>query len=292
MNRPVTRRDILKTAAAAGSSLAFPASLRSETGEGEDRFKIGACDWSIGKGSRLEAMDLAAEIGLDGVQVSFGPPGQGADLREEATRKAYEDASKRTGVAIASLAMGCLNQIPLATDPRAETYVEDCIGVMGPMGQNRLLLAFFGEGDVREEDKLKKLIAVLKRLAPKAEKAQVVLGIESWLDAETHLRLIDAVGSAAVKVYYDVANMETRGYPLYEEIRFLGRKGLICEVHAKENGALIGEGKVDFRKVRSALDDIGYSGWLVLEGAVPPGAAIVESYKKNLRALRSIFGRE
>jgi len=289
MVNTMTRRDLLKTAAAMGSSLAFPGSFILAKGEKVERFKIAACDWSIGKGGQLDAMDFAAEIGLDGVQVSFGPPGKGADLREEETRKAYEDACQRTSVSIASLAMGCLNQIPLATDPRAERYVEDCIEVMGLLGQQRLLLAFFGKGDVREEDKLRQLVEVLKRLAPKAEKAEVILGIESWLDAETHLRLINAVGSPAVKVYYDVANMETRGYPLYDEIRFLGKKGLLCEVHAKENGALLGEGKVDFHKVHAALDDIGYSGWLVIEGAVPKGSSILEAYRKNLSYLRSVF---
>ena len=39
------------------------------------RFRIGACDWSIGQGGKIEALDVARQIGLDGVEVSFGPPG-------------------------------------------------------------------------------------------------------------------------------------------------------------------------------------------------------------------------
>jgi sugar phosphate isomerase/epimerase len=127
----------------------------------------------------------------------------------------------------------------------------------------------------------------LKEVAPKAEKAGVALGIESWLNADQHLKIIERVGSPAVKVYYDVCNSNDRGYNIYKEIRQLGR--LICEFHAKENGSLLGQGKVDFKKVREAMDDINYTGWIEIEGAVPPGKPMLESYRANCKFMREIF---
>ena len=41
--------------------------------------------------------------------------------------------------------------------------------------------------------------------------------IESWLNADQHLRILKAVGSPAVQVYCGVANMELRGYDIYRE---------------------------------------------------------------------------
>ena len=35
-------------------------------------FKIGACDWSLGKRGDPHALDVAKNIGLDGVQIDFG----------------------------------------------------------------------------------------------------------------------------------------------------------------------------------------------------------------------------
>jgi sugar phosphate isomerase/epimerase len=64
---------------------------------------------------------------------------------------------------------------------------------------------------------------------------------------------------------------------------------LICEFHAKENGALLGKGKVDFQRVRAAMDAIHYRGWVQIEGAVPKGGAMVESYQANQKFLRSIL---
>ena len=44
-----------------------------------------------------------------------------------------------------------------------------------------------------------------------------------------------------------------------------------------------------FKKVRAALDDIRYSGWIQIEGAVPPGAAMLDSYRKNLAFVRGVL---
>ena len=60
----------------------------------------------------------------------------------------------------------------------------------------------------------------------------------------------------------------------------------------KENGALLGQGRIDFKKVRAAIDDIGYRGAMQIEGAVPPGGKLVESYILNRRFLQGIFAPE
>jgi len=116
----------------------------------------------------------------------------------------------------------------------------------------------------------------------------VALGIESWLSADQHLDILQRVGSPAVKVYYDVCNSNDMGYDIYKEIRQLRNR--ICEFHAKENGSLLGKGKVDFHKVREALDDIKYKGWIQIEGAVPAGQPMLESYKANCAFMRQTFG--
>jgi L-ribulose-5-phosphate 3-epimerase len=52
---------------------------------------------------------------------------------------------------------------------------------------------------------------------------------------------------------------------------------------------LLGQGKVDFYKVRQAMDDIGYAGWVQIEGAIPPGGQMLESYRANCRFMRGIL---
>jgi L-ribulose-5-phosphate 3-epimerase len=253
-------------------------------------FKIGACDWSIGKTADPGALELAKEIGLDGVQVSLGTLADNMQLRRSAVRENYEAHATRHGVAIASLAIGELNSIPYKSDPRTVEWVSDSIDASRALGCRVVLLAFFGNGDLKGDPQgTSEVVRRLKSVAPKAEKAGVILGIESWLSAEEHMDIIERVGSRAVQVYYDVANSEKMGYDIYSEIRWLGNQNQICEFHMKENDALLGHGRVDFHKVRAAIDDIGYRGWMQIEGAIPPGATMLDSYKKNCRFLRGLF---
>jgi sugar phosphate isomerase/epimerase len=249
-------------------------------------FKIGACDWNLGKEGNPESFEVAKKIGLDGVQVSMCPDTD-LDLRNPKNRKAMLDASKATGVAIGSLALGCLNGTPYKSDPKTEKWVEDCIDVCQALGVKSVLLAFFGAGDLSGDKAGRdEVVRRLKKVAPKAEKAGVVLGIESYLPAREVLEMVNAVNSPGVGVYYDVWNPLTKGYDIYAEIRELGQH--ICEFHAKDDSKfLLGQGKVDFKKVREAMDAIGYRGWLHLEAGAPLG--LEESYKKDAEFLRSIF---
>ena len=255
---------------------------------GNRRFQIGACDWSIGKMCDPSAFQVGREIGLDGVQVSLGTVGNNMQLRTPEFQRQYQEAAHKAGLKIASLAIGELNEIPYKSDPRTVAWVSDSIDVCQALGLKVVLLAFFGNDDLRgDKAGIDEVVKRLKAVAPKAEKAGVSLGIESWLSAEEHLEIIHRVGSKAVKVYYDVCNSNDRGYDIYKEIRKLGK--LICEFHAKENGSLLGQGKVDFRKVRSAMDDIGYTGWIQIEGAIPPGGNMLESYRSNCSFMRGLF---
>ena len=109
----------------------------------------------------------------------------------------------------------------------------------------------------------------LQQVAPKAEQQGVVIGLENTLSAEDNLRLLDRVGSTAVKVYYDVGNSTDRGRDVLKEIRALGKR--ICEFHFKDAGYMLGQGRIDFKAVRQALDEIHYSGWIQIEAAAPHG---------------------
>ena len=285
------RRQLLKYSAA----LAFSAplvSLAEQAGIRKKRkFYIGACDWSIGKDSDVAAFDLAKQIGLDGIQVNMGSLKNNLHLRDKAVQQSYLEASKRTGVKIASLAIGELNNVPYKSDPQTEQWVLDSIDVARSLGVSVVLLAFFSKNDLRNDENGKKeVIRRLKDAAPKAERNGVILGIESYLGAAEHLQIMDAVGSNNVKCYYDFRNTADTGYDTIKEFKALGRKN-ICELHMKENGLLLGQGTLDWKIVRNAISDTGFygDGWMHIEWSMPNSADVVQSYRHNLKFLRTLF---
>ena len=277
------RREWLVRTTSAAAWLAMAPLLANA---GNRRFKIGAPDWSLRKQCDVAAFQIAKEIGLDGVQVSLGTVANNLQLRQAAVQQQYKAAASQTGVAIASMAIGELNSVPYKSDPRTIEWVSDCVDVMQALEVKVVLLAFFGKGDLCDDQAgVDEVVKRLKVVAPKAEKAGVVLGLENYLSAEQNLDILQRVGSHAVQVYYDVGNSIHKGYDIYKEIRML--KGKICEFHAKDGKSMLGAGQVDFHKVRAAMDEIGYSGWIQIEAAAPHG--VVPDYQADCKFLKGIF---
>ena len=53
-----------------GAGLLAPFSALFAENQTKKRFHIGACDWSIGKMAEVSGIEFAAQLGLDGIQVS------------------------------------------------------------------------------------------------------------------------------------------------------------------------------------------------------------------------------
>ena len=286
----MTRRGLMANAARAAAALTLASScapMEQRKTKAAGAFKIGVCDWTIGKTTDPASLEVAKRIGLDGVQVDFGRADKDLPLFDADLQKRFLDEAQKQQMQIASLAMGVLNNIPYKSDPRADRWVREGIDVAEAMGVKVILLAFFGEGDLKgDEQGTDVVVKRLRRVAARAQEAGVTLGIESWLSAQQHIDIIEKVESPAVRVYYDVANSHKAGYDIYQEIRQLGK--LICEFHAKDYDDLYGKGSIDFKRVREAMDDIGYRGWLVMEGTKMP-LGVEESCRYDAEYLRGIF---
>lgn len=257
--------------------------------EWRKKVRLGACDWSLGVRMSPEAFPIARAIGLQGVQVSYNTQADERGLSNPATLEAIREAAERTGIPVASLAIGELNRIPLKSEPRTEEWVWQSVDAAKSLGVGVVLLAFFNRGDLRNDPAGKAVVIErLRRVAPHAERSGVVLGIESYLSAAEHLEIMDAVQSKAVQVYYDFRNSADAGHAIFEEIPLLGKKQ-ICEIHMKENGQRLGEGTLDWPRIAHALKKANYQGWMQLEWASPKGADIVECYRHNRQYLESLF---
>jgi L-ribulose-5-phosphate 3-epimerase len=293
MKNTLTRREMMWSSAGAiagltlagKSAFAEPNSPSESVGKG---FKIGACDWTLGKQANPAAFEIAKRVGIDGVQISFNSSKREMHLQKPEIQKIFLKAAEKSDMQIPSIAIGELNNVPLkGDDPRAEQWVSESIDVCQAMGAKVVLVPFFGKGELVEDEKgTAVVVEKLKKIAPKAEKAGVALAIESMLSAEQHLDIIKQIGSPAIKVYYDVANSQAKGYDISREIRLLGSH--IAEFHAKDNDDLFGRGSINFENVRKAIDDIGYRGWVVMEGTKMT-LGVEESNRYDAEYLRKIF---
>jgi len=265
--------------------------LIGEPAKKKRNFKIGACDWSLGKNCDVGAFGIAKEIGLDGIMVNMGSESNQLKLRDLSVQQEYLKYSKETGIEISSIAIAELNNIPYKSDPRTEQWVWDSVDVAKNLSVPVVLLAFFGNNDLRNDAKGKQeVVRRLKRVAPHAEKKGINLGIESYLSADEQIDIIEQVGSKNIKVYYDFCNVTDAGLDTVKEFKKLGKQR-ICELHMKENGFLLGSGVNDWKAIGQAIHETNYQGdgWMQIEGAIPKGADRVKSYQQNFQFLKNIF---
>jgi sugar phosphate isomerase/epimerase len=276
-----TRRTFLKTGSAA--ILSPWSTLLPAAGV---KFRIGVTDWNIKQMGLIEAFDVAKRIGFDGVQVSLGVGTDKLPMADPERQKAFLAESKRVGLPIASTHLEILHRNYLKNDPLGQRWVADAIPITQVLGVRVILLPFFGKGALTTPAEMDYVGDALREVAPAAERAKVILGLEDTISARDNVRIIERAKSPAVQVYYDVGNSTRNGFNIVEEIRWLGLDR-ICEVHLKDNPHYLGQGTIDFKAVVAALADIGFSEWAQLE-TDSPSKVIEDDMRKNLQFIRGI----
>jgi L-ribulose-5-phosphate 3-epimerase len=305
----MNRREFVRNTAI---GVGLMASWRSGWASGSKIAGVGMCDWNLGEACNPELIPKAKEAHLSGLQVSVGTRPDRMPLRDEKVRKRYLELGRKHNIHFHSLAAGgILNAIPLASEPQSAVYVIDAIEAAQALGAKNILIAFFGNGDLRRKDQdgnfiehkengfstfeldevgVKRVVEALQQIAPRAEKAGVVIGFENTLTAKQNLEIISRVGTPMMQVYYDVGNSTAYGYDIFTELRLLGNSR-ICEVHLKDwKTPMLGSDgcSVDMPAVARVLDEIGYDKWVVLETSGRKDA-FMEDTRTNVDFARKTF---
>jgi L-ribulose-5-phosphate 3-epimerase len=280
-----TRRNFIEMSIGATAALAT-SGLPAFAARVGVKFKVGVTDWNLKQEGKIEAVALAKELGFDGVQVSIGKGTDKLPLSDPVLQKMYLDESKRVGLPIESLCLEILHRNYLKSDPLGQRWVADSIPIARAMGVRVVLLPFFGKGALDTTAEMDRVGDTLKEIAPAAEKAGVILGLEDTISARDNVRIADRTKSPAVLTYYDVGNSTKNGFDVVEEIRWLGG-ARICEAHLKDNPHYLGEGQIDFKAVVDALADVGFDGWAQLETDCP--VSVEADMRRNLKFIRGLI---
>jgi sugar phosphate isomerase/epimerase len=125
----------------------------------------------------------------------------------------------------------------------------------------------------------------IEQIARHAEKVGGIFCIETGMEPAPVLRkFIEDIGSPALKVNYDPANL--LWYGVLEGVRELAPH--IVHTHAKDHHAetkrpTVGQGAVPWDEYIALLKSIGYDGWYAVEDE--SGQNVVESLRQGLQFL-------
>jgi hexulose-6-phosphate isomerase len=167
------------------------------------------------------------------------------------------------------------------SDPNPEVREKSRIGLAQAMREARgaggisvLLVPGRVKGDQETHQHVwDRSIEQIRKLIPLASELKIHILIETvWngfcYKPEQFRDYIDAINSPWVQAYYDIGNMQKYG-PSHKWIRILGNRTLKLDVKdwgSKNGFCPLGQGDVDWKKVRHELEQIEFRGWATREG--------------------------
>jgi sugar phosphate isomerase/epimerase len=177
--------------------------------------------------------------------------------------------------------------------PTVPRMLGDCIETMKAVDVKVAFLPLGVRGDLVKYPQLRPAIVErLKSIAPAAEQAGVVVGLETSLNAENEVKLLDEIASPAVRIYFNFENPLQGKRDLCAELRILG-KDRICQIHCTDqDGVLLQDNKrIEMTKVKQTLDDMNWSGWLVIERSrsAQDSRNVRRNFGANTSYLKSVF---
>ena len=231
--------------------------------------KIGAMDNVLAKPWN-ELFDEAARLGFDGVELDLRPETYlGSEIWSEEGRRALKERSKRSGVEIASVCMAGVAGLMTKKDTHDACVqaVADLRGYCDELGAGVILFPMSKQGDQSEEEAVAMWRDGFNAAFAASQGCRAKVGMESvgrtGRSADQAMAMIEAVNSPVLGVYYDVGNADYQGFDPIPEIDKLGKH--IVQIHVKEIGAEMGQGKLDFPAIFAAIERVGYDGYLILE---------------------------
>lgn len=261
------------------------------------RYKIGLIDLMLLKRQKLGAITLTGQLKADGVEVDMGGLGTRPtfdnQLLIDSVRNQFIKTAKENNVEIFSLAMTGYYAQSFCGRTEYKKSIEDCITTMKLMNVKTAFLPLGVQCDLKKTPAVRdSVIARLKVAGKMAQDAGVVIGIETALSAKEEVQLLKEINSPAIKIYFNFSNPLKEGRDLITELKILGKER-ICMIHAtnKDSVWLQNDPQIDLYKVKKCLDEMGYTGWLVIERSrdAKKPSDTKYNYGANTEYLKRIF---
>lgn len=263
----------------------------------DQKYKIAVCDWMILKRQKIGAFQLAHELNSDGLELDMGALGKRDSfdnkLREPHFQVLFKEKAQEYNLKVPSVAMSGFYAQSFVGRPDYKELVEDCLNTALIMGAKVVFLPLGVQCDLTKSPEIRpELVKRLKIVGDMAATIGVVIGIETSLSANDEVRLLKEIDSSGVKIYFNFQNPLEAGRNLYNELEILGMER-ICQIHCTDTDdvTLPNNKRIDMNRVKSILDDMGWSGWLVVERSRDKNNPhdIKGNFGTNVEYLKKIF---
>jgi hexulose-6-phosphate isomerase len=265
MDTKMNRRQFIQAGGVLIAGAAAPALVNGASAQEPGGRIMKAVGWGmIDRNLPVEdRIRLAKDVGFAGLEVT-------RHSREEAPEPpVLARASEKVGIPIHGVVNGSHPDLEAAIND-AQTY-----------GATTVLHVAGTDPEMSYMENYRRTQALIRTAIPHAEKKKIKILVENvWatflIEPLTMARYIDELGSPWVKAYFDVGNVMRWGYPQHW-IEVLGER--IDKIHIKEYSLKvamkegmgkgfdfpIGQGDINWARVREELKKIGFKNWATAE---------------------------
>jgi sugar phosphate isomerase/epimerase len=262
------------------------------------RYRVAACDWMMLKRQKLGEFKLASEIGADGVEMDMGPLGQRIlfdnKLRDPHFQQLFRHTADSIGVKVPSIAMSGFFAQSFLKRENYRDLINDCLQTMAVMDSRVAFLPLGGSGHEWKENGIARteLVRRLHEVGEMARLAGKIIAIRTQLDAKGDKKLLKEIDSEGIKIYYNLQDAVDNGRDPAKELKKLGAKR-VAQIHASltDSVTLDEDPRIDMYRVKKTLDDMNWSGWLVIERSrnTKDVRNVKGNYSRNVAYLKKIF---
>ncbi|MCX4373394.1 MAG: sugar phosphate isomerase/epimerase [Dysosmobacter sp.] len=277
-------------------------------------FKFGACEWSFPCWGAL-ALKMAREAGFTGMQLGdAGGSLHAYPLTDRRVQEHYLEAASKYGIELQSIHLytlghqGYVRHSPDSPEGRiCRESIEKGIIAAHQMGIPTVIV----DGMRMNTAAKRRHVFEMERCAAEiADAYGVNIAMETDMTLEEHVAFLDGLGGR-VTLCFDTHNpmMYGTGKPA-DLIRALGKERIdhfhMKESRPNEDGyitvetpiVLLGQGITEFRESVEAIQEIGYSGWIISENfyyrpnLTCGGEDPVDLARRDVETLQAAFGTE
>ncbi|MCH4182921.1 MAG: sugar phosphate isomerase/epimerase [Prevotella sp.] len=273
--------------------------VRSQTTiQPKTRYYIGICDWMILKRQKLGEFALAKAIGADGVLLDMGSLGNNIlfenKLRDSKEADIFHRTADSLRVEVPTVAMSGFFAQSFLQRNNYKDLIRDCLHTMSVFGSKVAFLPLGGCGkDWQKTDSLyDKLVHRLHVVGEMASKAHVIIGIRTRLDAKDNKKLLKRIHSGGIKIYYSFQDAVEKHRDICKELKELGSNAIVEILASNTDGVNLREDpQIDMQKIKGTLDQMGWSGWLIIERSrdIHRVHDVKYNYSRNVGFLKEIF---
>lgn len=271
------------------------------------RYKIGIVEWAFPFPGPY-GLKIAAELGLQGMQLDFGDYETGFQLSNRRVQDAYLECGEKFGIEFPSIALNAMNTHGMSSGRGtldgmiAIETIRKGIAAAKRMKIPVVQLPSFHDnrGDIRSEEDFYNTCEMLRFACDLAGDSDITLAMENVLSAKETKKMLREVGSDRLKVLFDTQNYYlNHGYSEPELLEEIADN--VVQIHVKDgfnqtiSSALLGTGDVSFCETAEVIKQTKCTEWLLLENFYnqqPLNLLTEDTFEliqEDIQTLRSLF---